>query len=180
MADFSKTCTTCKNHASQGVDINGISHKVTPVQKTVGCAPIMSDGRLFTNWAPRCAQVYQNPNHLSSYESRQKLITGASEIMKENAGKAYINARCGPCYENPDWQTGTMLPEFDMQTCNARTCTFTPNKKDGLGLGRQYWNPKMDSEYKRKFEEAKQQEQVFFKDQLNGVVNPFGADYMPF
>ena len=140
----------------------------------------MADGRLFTNWAPRCAQEYQNPNHLSSYESRQKLINSASEIMKENAGTAYINARCGPCYENPDWQTGTMLPEFDMQTCNARTCTFTPNHKDGLGLGRKYWNPKTDSEYQKRFEEAKQQEQVYFKDQLNGAINPFGADYMPF
>jgi hypothetical protein len=38
----------------------------------------------------------------------------------------------------------------------------------------------MDSEYVKKFEQAKQTEQDFFKDQLNGAVNPFGADYMPF
>jgi hypothetical protein len=73
-----------------------------------------------------------------------------------------------------------MLPEIHMQTCDARTCTFTPNSKDGLGLGRQYWNPKIDSEYQKKFLEGKAQEQHFFKDQLKGAVNPFNADYMPF
>jgi hypothetical protein len=181
MAEFSKTCTSCSvPSSSTRNDFQGLNNKVTPIQKTAGCAPLMSDGRLFTNWTPRCSQVYQNPTTVSSYESRQKFIHGAVELMKQNAGNAYVNARCGPCYQNPDWQTGTMLPERDTQTCDARTCTFTPNNKQGLGLGRQYWNPKMESEYVKKFEEVKQKEQDFFKDQLNGAVNPFGADYMPF
>jgi hypothetical protein len=153
---------------------------VVPIQKTVGCTPIMADGRLFTNWAPRCAQVYMHENQLNSYDSRQKLINNATTFMKENAGNAYIAASCGPCFENPDWNTGTMLPELHKQTCDARTCTFTPNHKDGLGLGRQYWNPKMDSEYQKRFIESKEQQQQFFKDQLNGALNPFNADYMPF
>jgi hypothetical protein len=136
----------------------------------------MSDGRLFTN----CAQVYMNENQLSSYDGRQKLIKNATEIMKENAGNAYVKAQCGPCYENPDWNTGTMLPELDTQTCDARTCTFTPNHKNGLGLGRQYWNPKVDSDYQKQFLAAKHEQQQYFKDQLNGALNPFNADYMPF
>lgn len=179
MAEISKSCTSCSAPVSSAVAAS-FDNKVTPIQKTVGCAPLMADGRLFTNWTPRCSQVYQTPNFASSYESRQKLIHNAIEIMKQNAGAAYVNARCGPCYENPDWNTGTMLPEQHIQTCDARTCTFTPNQKDGLGLGRQYWNPKIDSEYQQKFKEQKEKEQAFFKDQLNGAINPFGADYMPF
>lgn len=138
----------------------------------IGCAPLMSDGRLFTNWAPRCAQVYmdmQTKAYPSSYEGRQAMITNASDLMMKNAANAYMNARCGPCYENPDWNTGTMLPELNMQTCDARTCTFAPNNQSGLGMGRQYWNPKMESDYQKKFVAEKEKEQSYFKAQLDSV-----------
>lgn len=139
----------------------------------VGCAPLMSDGRLFTNWAPRCSQVYmdmQTKQPASSYVGRQMMITKASEMMKQNATDAYVNARCGPCYENPDWNTGTMLPELNTQTCDARTCHFAPNNKSGLGLGRQYWNPKMESEYQQRFIAEKEKEQAFFKAALDNLT----------
>lgn len=147
---------------------------------SAGCAPLMSDGRLFTNWTPRCTQVYLDQHGTSSYDLRQTLIQNATTLMKQNAGQAYVNARCSPCYENPDWNTGTMLPELHMQTCDARTCTFVPHDKNGLGLGRQYWNPAIDSEYKKKFIENKEKEQQYFKEVQANSVNPFGADYMPF
>ncbi len=127
------------------------------------CVPIMADGRLFTNWAPRCAQVYKDAIGKSSYDSRQYMITNAVEIMKANAGDAYAAASCGPCYENPDWNTGTMLPELNVQTCDAKTCTFAPNNKGGLGLRREYWNPKMESEYQKRFMAEKDREQQYFK-----------------
>jgi hypothetical protein len=172
-SNFLQTTSTTPAHSKSLFDVNG-------VDKYTGCAPIMSDGRLFTNWTPRCAQVYGNENQLNSYDSRQKLINHAEELMKKNAGEAYLNAKCGPCYENPDWNTGTMLPELHIQTCDARTCTFTPNSEDGLGLGRYYWNPKMESDYQKQLIKAKEQEQQFFKEQLQGSINPFGADYLPF
>jgi hypothetical protein len=115
---------------------------------------------------------------LSSNEARQHLIDNAKDIMKKNAGDAYIGARCGPCYENPDWNSGTMLPELNTQTCNERTCTFAPNNKSGLGLGRQYWNPQMESAYQTKFREEKEKEQAFFRETVS--VNPFNTENMPY
>lgn len=146
----------------------------------VGCAPLMSDGRLFTNWAPRCSQVYtdiQTKQLLSSYDGRQTMIVNASELMKKNAAEAYMNAKCGPCYENPDWNTGTMLPELNTQTCDARTCKFTPNNKSGLGLGRQYWNPQMESEYQQRYVAEKEKEQAFFKGQFDSI-STYNSPYM--
>jgi hypothetical protein len=169
MSEF--TCSTCKK-----------PEKDASTDTYVGCAPIMSDGRLFTNWAPRCAQVYTDMHTkkpLSSYEGRQAMITGAEESMKKNAVDAYMQARCGPCYENPDWNSGTMLPELNIQTCDARTCTFTPNNKSGLGLGREYWNPKMESEYQQRFIAEKEKEQSFFKAQL-AHAQAHNSSHMPF
>ena len=160
MSEFN--CSSCKRPESV----------VEAAGKYIGCAPLMSDGRLFTNWAPRCAQAYtdmQNQKPLTSYAGRQMLIKNAETIMKQNAGNAYMNARCGPCYENPDWNTGTMLPELNMQTCDANVCTFAPNNKSGLGIGRQYWNPKMDSEYQQRFLAEKEKEQRYFKEQLKSI-----------
>lgn len=159
MSEFS--CSSCRKPERENITDN-----------YVGCAPIMSDGRLFTNWAPRCAQVYvdmQTKKSLSSYEGRQLLIKQAEDIMKQKSVEAYMNARCGPCYENPDWFTGTMLPELNTQTCDARTCQFAPNNKSGLGLRREYWNPKMESEYQQKFIAEKEKEQAMFKGELNKV-----------
>jgi hypothetical protein len=164
MADI-KACSSC-NKPRQAKD------------NVPGCAPLMADGRLFTNWTPRCAQVYMSETSKSSYEARQHLIENAKDIMKKNAGDAYILARCGPCYENPDWNSGTMLPELNTQTCNERTCTFAPNNNSGLGLGRQYWNPKMESAYQTKFLEEKEKEQSFFKE--GASINPFNAEFMPY
>lgn len=139
------------------------------------CVPLMSDGRLFTNWTPRCAQVYKDAIGKSSYDARQYMINNAINIMKANAGQAYADASCGPCYENPDWNTGTMLPELNVQTCDARTCTFAPNNKGGLGLRREYWNPKMESEYQKRFLVEKEKEQQYFKS----LQEPDAYDHVP-
>ena len=168
MSEFQ--CTSCKRPERQN-----------PNDNYVGCAPLMSDGRLFTNWAPRCAQVLfdmQTKTPLSSYEGRQMLIKNAQDIMKKNAAEAYMSARCGPCYENPDWNTGTMLPEQNTQTCDARKCTITTNNKNGLGLGRQYWNPQVPSEYQQRFIAEKEKEQNFFKANLDKIHTANSSVFM--
>jgi hypothetical protein len=114
----------------------------------------------------------------SSFEGRQQLITQATDIMKKNAAEAYLAARCGPCYENPDWNTGTMLPEHTVQVCNKNGCTFVVNNPSGLGVGRQYWSPQMESDYRKQFLSLKEKEQDFFKGHMQGVSH-FSSDYMP-
>lgn len=161
------SCTSCKK-SSNGGDYT--------------CAPLMSDGRLFTNWKPRCAQTYLDVQGklMSSYDGRQSLITNAVDMMKKNAAEAYVNARCSPCYENPDWNTGTMLNEQYIQVCDKNSCQFILKDKNGLGLGRQYWDSGVESSsaYKKKFLALKEQEQDYFKGHLEGVSD-FSSDYMP-
>jgi hypothetical protein len=94
----------------------------------------MDDGRAFTNYAPRCVTNFeQKPSNMTSYEYRMYLIHNAEAIMKQQADcAAKVNA-CEPCVK----QT-TMLPEQHVQECNGRTCTFTEQASNGLGVGRKY------------------------------------------
>lgn len=128
------------------------------------CPPRMSDGRHFTDYRPRCTQQYQDKvgNRLmSSYEQRMYLTTNAEEIIKSNARGAYLMNRCGPCVEPYD--QGTMVPEFEKQTCNSRTCSFGVNDAFGLGLGRNFFTEEQDQSIRKRFLEEKEKETAFFK-----------------
>ena len=85
------------------------------------CPPLMADGRMFTDYRPRCianfavaggASLPGNFDLPNSYEYRQYLIKNASDIMAKNRQMAYQNNACGPC-TNP-YNEGTMLPEQSM------------------------------------------------------------------
>jgi hypothetical protein len=126
--------------------------------------PILHDYRPFTDYAPRCAQVYkqtQNNAFASSYEMRSYLTQNAEELIKKNALEAYMNMQC-KCVT--PWDIGTMLPELNKQQCNDRICTFSVNDKYGLGLGRQYYEPEKEKEFRQKFVAEKEKEQAFFKE----------------
>lgn len=128
--------------------------------------PIRGDYRLFTDWRPRCSTQYMdmiNNNLPSSLEYRMFLTHNADELIKKNAIRAYMKARCGPCVENPDWNTGTMLPEFDSQECNSRTCSFRIADPMGLGRQRKYFDNGMDEELRKEFIKEKEKENEYFK-----------------
>jgi hypothetical protein len=105
------------------------------------CPARMSDGRLFTDYRPRCDQVTElMPNSdrgVSNYEFRMNLVSHAEDIMRRNMMWAFNAAQCGQCDAS---QPGTMLPEAYAQSCDGNSCTFTPFTKGGLGLGRNYGN----------------------------------------
>jgi len=103
----------------------------------------MADGRIFTDYRPRCIANFQMyPSNSvdniapSSYEYRQYLIQNASELMKKNRQMAYQENMCGPCMQ--PFNEGTMVPEQSKQKCNSTTCTFYENDANGIGLGRDY------------------------------------------
>ena len=128
--------------------------------------PIRGDYRLFTDWRPRCSTQYMDmvDNNLpSSLEYRMFLTHNADDIIKKNATNAYMKARCGPCVENPDWNTGTMLPEFDSQECNSRTCTYRVADPMGLGRQRKYFDDDMDKQLRKEFIKEKEKENNYFK-----------------
>lgn len=119
---MSKECTQCQLPSDN---------------KFTNCAPMMADGRNFTDYRPRCVANFPLDNMpASSYEYRQFLIKNASELMKMNKETAYKSNKCGPCMS--PYNQGTMLPEKEIMKCNASTCSITKNDPNGIGLGREY------------------------------------------
>jgi hypothetical protein len=103
------------------------------------CPPRMADGRLFTDYRPRCDINFLYPpkdQYLDSYNYRQFLIKNTEKILQQQRRSAYDVAACGPCVE--PYAVGTMLPEQTIQTCTKSTCSFATNDPAGLGLGRNY------------------------------------------
>ena len=129
------------------------------------CPPRMADGRHFTDYRPRCTQQFQdkvNNQLMSSYEQKVYLTNNAEDLIKKNAQNAYLGNRCGPCVEPYD--QGTMVPEFEKQICNSRTCSFGVNDPYGLGLARQYYTQEVDESLKKRFINEKEKETKFFKE----------------
>jgi hypothetical protein len=128
--------------------------------------PVKGDYRLFTDWRPRCSTQYYDmiTNQLpSSLDYRMYLTHNASDIMQGNALSAYMKSSCGPCVDNPSWNDGTMLKQFDSQQCNTRTCTFKVSDPWGLGRERQYYDDDMGKKMRAKFIQEKEKENELFK-----------------
>ena len=133
--------------------------------KFFNCPPLMSDGRHFTDFRPRCFGQYmikEEKKIPSSFDYRMYLTRNASEIMAKNALDAYQQNVCGPCME--PFNVGTMLPEYEMQTCNTRTCSVKNNDPAGLGLGRD--NGFVDKG-RQEFLRQKEKENEYFKAKAN-------------
>ena len=113
--------------------------------KHFNCPPRMSDGRHFTDYAPKCTNFrnafmiedkngdYKFPP-ANSFDFRQYLIHNGEKIMDMNRENAFQRNMCGPCSIDPS----TMLPEQTKVVCNENTCKVTLNNSQGLGQGRLY------------------------------------------
>jgi len=147
-----------------------------PFKQCTGCSretnnanfncPIKGDYRLFTDWRPRCATQYYdmiNNKLPSALDYRMFLTHNAETIIQDNALNAYMKARCGPCVDDPSWDDGTMMREFEEQKCDARTCTFRANDPWGLGRGRRYYDDNFDKEVRKEFITQKEKENEYFK-----------------
>lgn len=144
---MSKECTQCDRPSNN---------------KFNTCAPMMADGRNFTDYRPRCVANFPVENMpASSYEYRQFLIKNASELMKQNKQIAYKANVCGPCVS--PYNQGTMLPEQSIMTCNESTCSVVLNNPNGVGLGRRYG----ESMHNAEFIAAKEVEQEMIDNMEN-------------
>jgi hypothetical protein len=99
----------------------------------------LSDGRLFTDYRPRCQQdqyVRMANGAKSTFEHRQWMINNADQIMAQERQMILDTKSCKPCF-GPN-EAGTMLPETSMVSCDGKTCTFAPWEMgtNGLGQGR--------------------------------------------
>jgi hypothetical protein len=101
-----------------------------------GCAVRMADGRLFTDYRPRCDIQLQFQSPMSgSYDYRQWLIANGTRIAEHQRAAARKASCCAPC--KLPLAVGTMLPESDRVVCDKVGCTRVPmpGAKGGLSLG---------------------------------------------
>lgn len=107
---------------------------------------LMSDGRSFTDYRPRCIINYEllnninidktDKNTISSYEMRMYLQKNAENIMKKDQMNSINNfSQC----KRPLNDSGTMYPEKNIVTCDAISCTKKTINEFGLGDGREYF-----------------------------------------
>lgn len=158
--------------------------------KFSSCPPRMSDGRMFTDYRPRCIANFAvtggdlegNYDLPNSYEYRQFLINNADNIMSKNRQNAYNNNACGPC-TNP-YNEGTMLNEQNTVKCDANKCSFYSNDVLGLGTGRQYESSNSSASAAQiRFIKTKEEEQKKLEKQENCCwkkdddMNYFSYDY---
>ena len=106
-----------------------------------GCPPRMADGRLFTDYRPRCDANMQFAAPMSgSYEYRQFLISNGQNIIDANREAASSVAACGPCV-SPLYRA-TMVPEADRVVCDKVSCARITTQDGrggyGIGTGREY------------------------------------------
>lgn len=97
----------------------------TPDNKYFECPAKMEDGRIFTDYRPRCIVQSLRSNcgiQLRSHDQRQMLIQNAGNMLMNAMRDANAKAKCGPCAH-----PSTMLPEAVMQACDARSCAFVSN-----------------------------------------------------
>jgi hypothetical protein len=98
------------------------------------CAPRMSDGRLFTDYRPRCDanSTYQAPMS-GSYEYRQHMIANGAALIERDRATAAQMASCAPCLSG----FGTMAPEADRVVCDKVSCArvAVPDATSQLAIG---------------------------------------------
>ena len=141
------------------------------------CPPRMADGRIFTDYRPRCDLNYSIPGSSdrtmmgsSSYTYRQYLIQNADQLMAGQRAWIYGSAVCGPCVRPYD--VGTMLPEQTVVKCDARVCTRETNDPSGLGQGRVYGATPDAAAARSAFLERKESEQRALSKAGNCCASP--------
>lgn len=130
------------------------------------CPQIMSDGRVFTDYRPRCiSNIMDNSKNMNSYEYRQYLQANGKDIINNIRKQVYNANKCGPCVK--PYNIGTMLPEKDIVTCNKSTCSTNVTNANGLGTGRKYYT---ESANEQNFISQKEVEQKSLQEFHNSCV----------
>lgn len=105
--------------------------------KKWNCPPHMSDGRLYTDYRPRCDVHLEDMKPMSSsYDFRQYMMHNAEGLIGRLRNDAFSRAQCGPCME--PYNVGTMMPEGDAFVCDKISCRRVSGAAGGMGTGRDY------------------------------------------
>lgn len=138
--------------------------------KHFDCPPRMADGRLFTDYRPRCDYNYvvdglTADTPMDSYAYRQYLINNAGSLMTKQRAQSYSQSLCGPCTK--PYNIGTMLPEKYVTTCDGKTCSVKLNDPRGIGIGRSYGQSAEEQAANSAFLQRKDAEQQYLSGNAN-------------
>ena len=100
------------------------------------CAPMMQDGRQFTDYRPNCHinnSIAVDNGVQSAYEYRMFLQRNGAKVMGINKDYNKRMSDCNVC-------GNTMLDEQTKMSCGTDGCKKTINNINGLGLGRDQGN----------------------------------------
>lgn len=107
----------------------------TTTYSHINTAPArMMDGRMFTDYRPRCAQY---PLKLTSkwgeHDGRQNMINSTDMLMEQahNILQKKVGPIKGSCVD-------TMVPELYKRVCTWKGCETIPGHYTGIGTGRIY------------------------------------------
>jgi len=116
----------------------------TSNNKYLNCPPLMSDGRLFTDYRPRGTIdniiIQDGEKYLPNFNYRTYMTNNANTIMKKQWD--YVKQKAGCSFTNEDYKLlpnsrFKMMPEYVNCECNTHDCNLC-NITDSKGLGLTY------------------------------------------
>lgn len=97
------------------------------------CPPRMSDGRIFTDYRPKCDvnhTIDASQKGFDSHNYRMFMMNNATQIMKQNMMKAVEKASCYQQSEDVPIPSSAYK-----QVCDGNVCTISPTTAtNGVGL----------------------------------------------
>ena len=91
--------------------------------------PVMSDGRQFTSYTPRCA-MERPATGISSFDLKDMMIRDAEKIMDTHRKSAAANVNAEWCEDTAPIPGSELIVE-----CSDRACAYTkPGLKEPLGI----------------------------------------------
>lgn len=111
---------------------NACFTSVNPHYATSGAPARMADGRIMTDYRPRCLQyAVAAAGAFGEQDSRRRMIHGAEELMM--AARELNNRKNTPVH-----CVDTMVPELYKRVCTWKGCKVIPGNFQGIGTGRIY------------------------------------------
>jgi hypothetical protein len=105
---------------------------VNPHYATSGAPARMADGRLMTDYRPRCLQyAVAAAGAFGEQDARRRMTNSADELMtaaRELNNRKNTATRC----------VDTMVPELYKRVCTWKGCKVIPGNFQGIGTGRIY------------------------------------------
>lgn len=107
----------------------------TSIYPNIPTAPArMKDGRMFTDYRPRCAQYpLKMTGQWGEHDGRQRMVHGSDDLMEE--ARRLLQKKAAP---TRDSCVDTMVPELYKRVCTWRGCETVPGHYTGIGTGRIY------------------------------------------